>query len=98
LTTEWDVYPIDTFTDFGIHNYQGILPLNPPQNVTAVVSGNDIILSWDAVPTAGSYNIYMSSTPDGIFGSIGTTLNTNITLPGYAANYNRAFFLVKASR
>lgn len=42
--------------------------LNPPANLTIFVDGSgNTVLNWDAVIGAGSYHIYASDTPDGVF-------------------------------
>ena len=41
--------------------------INSPQNVMIEIIGTDVHLSWDAVTGANSYNVYASTTPDGVF-------------------------------
>jgi endonuclease I len=63
LTTEWNLFPVDTFTDFGIHTFQPSLPPTPPTNLTLTIVGADVILSWDNDPTVQSWNVYTSDQP-----------------------------------
>jgi hypothetical protein len=45
--------------------------LNPPTNLTIFVDGSgNTVLNWDAVNGAGSYHIYASDTPDGVFADV----------------------------
>ncbi len=41
-----------------------ILGLDPPQNIALTLEGSDVVLSWDAITGANSYNVYRSETPD----------------------------------
>ena len=53
-----------------------------PSNVITSVSGTDLIVSWNPVTGATSYDIYSSSAPYGTF-----TFLTNVTTSQYVAQY-----------
>ncbi|WP_249897422.1 S-layer homology domain-containing protein [Paenibacillus sp. PK3_47] len=64
--------------------YQGLVNILPaPENVSATpASKSDINLKWDAVPGAEYYNIFTSSTVEGIYSPIKDSSGTNIKVTG----------------
>ena len=60
------------------HNYITVeyVPLAPPTNVQINISGNDAIISWNAVTGANSYKIYASDKPYTGFDSLATVTDT----------------------
>lgn len=54
--------------------------LTPPEVTISLSSGN-VVLQWDEVPSAQSYNVYASDTPYGTFELLGSTYETSFTLP-----------------
>ncbi len=81
-----------------IYNSGLFSPLVPsaPGNVRVSVNGQDIILSWDAVPGVGYYTIYASANPYGNFVYVGETAGTDYTV--YNMTEGRKFFYIKAVR
>ncbi|MCD4818028.1 MAG: LamG domain-containing protein, partial [Candidatus Cloacimonetes bacterium] len=64
---------ITDFSQFIIGRW--IQSLDSPQNVTAIVNGGNIEITWDAVTGANSYKIFAADIPDGTFIDI-TNLGT----------------------
>lgn len=65
--------------DFRVHDFFSST-LTEVLNLEAEVSGQDIILTWDAVATATGYNIYRSLTGcDGLFTYLGASATTTYT-------------------
>jgi len=59
-------FPLDpdgTISDMGAYYFHQTAPLDPPQNVTIIITGADVHLSWDAVAGASSYKVYSSNEP-----------------------------------
>jgi hypothetical protein len=74
-------------------------PPDAPVHVTVVISGNDIILRWDAVSGATAYNVYASANPISFVDAPVAAVSQNqCTLVGEAANYDARFYLVKSVR
>ncbi len=68
--------------------------LNSPANVSTVISGSDITLSWDAVTGALSYDVYSSDLPyDGF------AWEATVTVPEYTTSCSEAkkFYYILAS-
>ena len=55
--------PDGTIADMGAYYYDQIISLDPPLNITVVIIGSSIHLSWDAVTNATSYKVYSSDDP-----------------------------------
>jgi hypothetical protein len=55
--------PDSTIVDMGAYYYHQTIPPDPPQNVTIVIIGSDVQLSWNAVTGATSYKVYSSDDP-----------------------------------
>ncbi|OFZ27557.1 MAG: hypothetical protein A3D92_08015, partial [Bacteroidetes bacterium RIFCSPHIGHO2_02_FULL_44_7] len=55
-------------------------PPLPPANITAIAGDGQIIISWDAVSNATSYNIYWSTIP-------GVTKSTGMQVPNVTSPY-----------
>jgi len=74
--------PDGTRADMGAYYFEQ--SVNPPQNVTIIITGADVHLSWDAVSGANSYKVYSSNEPytgfiEDFSGSfIGESWNTSI--------------------
>jgi hypothetical protein len=88
-----------------LDNYRGDLynsglftPLVPssPGNVSISVSGQGIMLSWDAVPGVSSYSVYSSDNPYGNFVYEGQSAGPDYTV--YGLTENKKFFYIKAVR
>ena len=62
-----------------------------PQNMTAVVQAGgtigQIVLAWDAVPSATSYKLYETESPSGVSGATALTTTTTTRTPATARNY-----------
>lgn len=62
-----------------------------PKNMTAVVQAGgtigQIVLSWDAVPSATSYKLYETESPTGVSGATALTETTTTRTPSAARNY-----------
>jgi hypothetical protein len=67
-----------------------------PVDVAAVVTGNDIVLSWSVSANATSYIIKAADAPDGVFTQIGTSGTTGYTDSGAAASFGKKFYQVIA--
>lgn len=54
-----DLYAEDSNAEFYVDDFN-FIQLNPPENLSYAVSGNDVVLSWDTPPTKAlnGYNIY----------------------------------------
>ncbi len=83
--------------------------LNTPQNLAVETIGENIKLSWDAVTTATSYNVYACSNPYGTFidvtssGSfnsknMGAGTKSRATWTSGTTGIDRMFYYVKAVR
>jgi hypothetical protein len=71
----------------------------PVTDVTALVSGTDIALSWTASSGAESYKVYRVAEPFVAWGPedlIGTTADTNYTDEGILLTEAMAFYVVIA--
>lgn len=62
-----------------------------PQHMTAVVQAGGtigaIVLTWDAVPSATSYKLYETESPNGVSGATALTQTTSTRTPSTARNY-----------
>ena len=58
--SEWIVYDQDTFENLGFH-IAG--PPDAPTNVTIIISGTSVTISWDEVVGATLYHVYSSDNP-----------------------------------
>src|SRR5690554_3835329 len=58
-----DNWSIDWWVIDNIIVDAGALALDPPENVTSVIIGNNVLVSWNAVEGANSYYIYSSDDP-----------------------------------
>lgn len=74
--------------------------LNAPQNLALVIEGNNLSLTWDAVPGAKSYKVYVGDSPDGRFtevsslGSFGRAIAAPTSNDTLSAAPNRATRLI----
>ncbi len=48
--------------DMGAYEFQGITELPVPENIVIIITDAEVIISWDAVPHATSYQVYSSLT------------------------------------
>jgi PKD repeat protein len=48
--------------DMGAYEFQGITELPVPVNIVIIITDAEVIISWDAVPHATSYQVYSSLT------------------------------------
>lgn len=67
--TNWNFTAIWTISEnttypFLIWQQPEVTELNTPQNVHIIISGNDVLISWDEVENATSYKVYSSANPD----------------------------------
>ena len=46
--------------DMGAYEFQGIMELPAPGNIVIIITDVEVIISWDAVPHATSYQVYSS--------------------------------------
>ena len=46
--------------DMGAYEFQGIMELPVPENIVIIITDTEVIISWDAVPHATSYQVYSS--------------------------------------
>ena len=67
-----------------------------PVDFTLTPSGNDILISWDVVPGADSYDIYFSSDPYSGFSLLQSGLSSPSCPHSGAANQPRYFYYVIA--
>jgi len=58
-----DNWSIDWWVIDNIVVETGAVALDPPDNVTSVITGNNVVISWDIVDGANSYYIYSSADP-----------------------------------
>jgi len=66
LSTEWNVYDVDTFTYLGSHNFNPGSGLDSPV-VQISLTGGIITLTWDAITGATAYEIWSSTDPYGTY-------------------------------
>ncbi len=66
---------VDFTGDFAGENYENDTQnrvhwggLTAPENVTIQINGNDVVISWDTVTGATSYQVYSAVSPTGTFG------------------------------
>jgi len=76
---------------------QNIAAPSAPVNVMISVSGNDIVISWDADISVTSWKVYSSADPYSGFANPVTVFTNSVTLTGEAANYGRRFYQVTAN-
>jgi hypothetical protein len=89
-----DYWSVD---DIVLTNATLLQPPDAPQNVHIEQSGNEVVISWDAVPGVTGYNIYRSFIPDvfTIDDLIGTTDMTSYGDESIMV-YPKAFYMIKA--
>lgn len=98
ITPVWQIH--STLNDgYPYLEWQGLIqPLDIPQNVSAVVSGENLTVSWDAVTGATSYKIFSSVDPYGAYADIsesGTFAGTSWTI---ASTESKIFYYIVAVR
>lgn len=75
----------NTVTFSGILNFGQMIisryVLGIPQNVTSVIDGNNLTLTWDAVPNKTFYKIYASDDPYGNYILVGAEIGESWTTP-----------------
>jgi hypothetical protein len=67
-----------------------------PTNLTISINGSDVVLNWDAVAGATSYNIYRSTDPYNFGSSVYDTTATNSYTDSGAAADTKYFYYVTA--
>ena len=82
--------------EMAIMFYAPSTTLPAPTNLSISMSGNDAVLTWDAVTGANSYIIYRDTNPYGSYTQIGTTANTTYTDTN-AGSADKYFYIIKAS-
>jgi hypothetical protein len=97
IDPSWDIYLQNINPDGSLGNLP-IIPLNPPQELTILPNGNDIVLAWRAVENATSYNIYASQDPENFTDIIATSTDTSTTLIGECLSQDIRFYMVTAAR
>jgi hypothetical protein len=97
IDPSWDIYLQNINPDGSLGNLP-IVPINPPQELTALVNGDDIVLTWQAVDDATSYNVYASEDPGNFTDIIATPTDTTATLVGESLNHDIHFYMVTAAR
>ncbi|MFO7660105.1 MAG: endonuclease [Candidatus Cloacimonadaceae bacterium] len=75
---------------------QNIAAPPAPTNVMISVSGNDIVITWDADAAATSWKVYSSDDPYTGFAEPLTVYTNSITLTGQAFTYGKRFYYVTA--
>ncbi|HEY3296899.1 MAG TPA: hypothetical protein VGL38_15815 [bacterium] len=72
--------------------------LDSPQGLTVISQGDDLLLAWQPVAGADSYEVFRSANPSQtVFTDLaGTTAATTFTDPGYAAAHPKTFYQVRA--
>ncbi len=75
--------------------------IDSPENLTLIISGNNIELNWNTVDEADSYNVYRSTEPAGTFDFIQSTgensyIDSNALLSG--TNYFYRVTAVNAAK
>ena len=73
----------------------GVGYLNPPENVTITIDGNNIKLNWDYNDNASIYHVYASDNPDSGFVEIGTIPQAPFTIINGTSSQKR-FYKVTA--
>lgn len=76
-----------------------IISLSPPAQLTAYPSGSDIILRWEPVSDATSYEVFKSLlSNESFFDLIATLDSTNYTDQGASVTEGKSFYQVRAVR
>ncbi len=57
-------------TSLGFLYSDEVLTLNSPENLSILINGNSLQLSWDTVGNAEYYIVYASDTPTGVYNQI----------------------------
>ncbi|MFH1011770.1 MAG: hypothetical protein V1784_11125 [bacterium] len=95
IDPSWDIYLQNINPDGSLGN----LPVvTAPQELTVTLNGDDIVLTWQAVDDATSYNVYASQDPDNFTDIIATATDTTATLVGESLNHDIHFYMVTAVR
>jgi hypothetical protein len=97
IDPSWDIYLQNINPDGSLGNLPTV-PINPPQQLTALANGDDIVLTWQAVDEATSYNVYASQDPGNFTDIIATATDTTATLVGECLNHDIHFYMVTAVR
>ena len=71
--------------------------LGAPQNVTVTEAAGVVIVSWDAVRFASSYNVYSDTDPYGTFSTVETPLGIGTLSWSESTSDVKKFYVVKAS-
>ena len=79
------------FDEYHIYHFDQI---TPPENLTIVVTEDEIFLNWLPVSEATTYKIYESDTPFSDFVEIGTTSNSYFVIPN--TGESQKFYRVSA--
>ena len=66
--------------------------LDPPQNPTIIIIGNDAVLGWDPVVNADYYLIYISEDPYGSFEFLDYSSSTAFTHTGIILQKDKIFY------
>ncbi|MBU4487112.1 MAG: hypothetical protein KKD38_09315 [Candidatus Delongbacteria bacterium] len=92
----WKIHPMLN-DGYPYLDWQGLIqPLDIPQNVSSVITGENLTVSWDPVSGATSYKIYSSSDPYAVFSDISGSGTFDGTSWTYPYSENRKFFYVVA--
>ncbi len=65
-----------------------------PVDFTLQVIGHDLYIGWDAVPGADNYNIYVSSSPEGSFGLLGSSSTPEYIHFGAALDTRGFYYII----
>jgi len=97
IDPSWDIYLQNVNPDGSLGNLP-VVNLNAPQELTIALADNltDVILRWDAVDGASSYNIYASNDPTNFTDIVASTSATSITLVNEVFLPDRRFYMVTA--
>jgi len=94
IDPSWDIYLQNINPDGSL----GDFTVNAPQELTALVNGSDIVLTWRAVDDATSYNVYASPEPGNFTEVVATATDTTATLVGESLSHDIRFYTVTAVR
>ncbi|PKN72667.1 MAG: hypothetical protein CVU50_05880 [Candidatus Cloacimonetes bacterium HGW-Cloacimonetes-3] len=92
LSTEWDMYDINTYSNLGIHTFGTGGILDTPV-VTITETAGNVVLDWTAVTGAtGGYRIESSDDPYTGFSLVTTT--SNLTWSGAASSAKKFYRVI----